>query len=289
MHLKLLANLIMDTENDVKTFLLDLKKLKKLVNQVKTKDGQVNSTSLRSECERLGKYWFNTLKKNLVESYGFSEESIEIKTRSGSFTHLLHLCSSHGNKKAQYLKDINLILSKFQQEIISPIQTNSTPKHSSIGNSFDELLKSIFNPEQNKYLSEAINCAKSGYLKAAVVLGWCACIDHIHKKIDHLGYTLFNVTSAQLASQQKGRFKNFNKTYSISSLSELREVFDKDVLTIIEGMNLIDFNQGTRLKSCFDMRNHSGHPGDAPITPYNVMSFFSDINEIVLTNTKFNI
>lgn len=138
-------------------------------------------------------------------------------------------------------------------------------------------------------MSEAINCAKAGYLKAAVVLGWCACIDHIHKKIDALGYTHFNVASAQLASQQKGRFKNFSGTRNVSSLSELREVFDKDVLTIIEGMNLIDFNQGTRLKSCFDMRNHSGHPGDAPITPYNVMSFFSDINQIVLTNSKFNV
>ncbi len=279
----------MDTEKDVKTFLLDLKKFKKLVNQVKTKDGQVNSTGLRFKCERLGKYWFNNLKKGLVENYDFTDESEAVKTRSTSFTHLLHLCSSHGNKKAQYLKDINVILSRVQQEIVSPIQTNSTPKHSLIDGSFDQLLKSISNSEQNEYLSEAINCAKSSYLKAAVVLGWCACIDHIHKKIDNLGYTIFNVTSAQLASQQKGRFKNFNKTYNISSLSELREVFDKDILTIIEGMNLIDFNQGTRLKSCFDMRNHSGHPGDAPITPYNVMSFFSDINEIVLTNTKFNV
>ncbi|MDD2636817.1 MAG: hypothetical protein PHW82_15095 [Bacteroidales bacterium] len=279
----------MDIENDVKIFLLDLKKFKKLINQVKTKDGQVNSTSTRSECERLGKYWFNTLKKDLVETHGFSDDNDVIKAKNTAFTHLLHLCSTHGNKKPQYLKDINIILTKFQQEIISPLQTNNTPKHSLIDGSFEQLLKSILNAEQNEYLSEAINCAKSGYLKASVVLGWCACIDHIHKKIDSLGYTTFNVTSAQLASQQKGRFKNFNKTYSISSLSELREVFDKDILTIIEGMNLIDFNQGTRLKSCFDMRNHSGHPGDAPITPYNVMSFFSDINEIILINTKFNI
>lgn len=278
----------MEMETDVKTFLLDLKKFKKLIDQVKTKDGQVNSTSTRAECERLGKLWFNTLKKGL-EAYGFSDETDAIKARNTAFTHLLHLCSTHGNKKPQYLKDINAILSKFQQEIISPIQTNNTPKNSLVGNSFDELLKSISNPEQNEYLSEAINCAKAGYLKAAVVLGWCACIDHIHKKIDALGYTHFNVASAQLASQQKGRFKNFSGTRNVSSLSELREVFDKDVLTIIEGMNLIDFNQGTRLKSCFDMRNHSGHPGDAPITPYNVMSFFSDINQIVLTNSKFNV
>jgi len=37
------------------------------------------------------------------------------------------------------------------------------------------------------------------------------------------------------------------------------------------------------------MRNQSAHPGDAPITPYNLMSFFSDIQQIVLENSKFQL
>jgi hypothetical protein len=279
----------MDTEKETKEFLSALKKVKKQIIQVKTKTGQVNSTAVRTEIERLGKFWFNTLKKQLVEVYNFQEDVDVIKKRDDAFSHLLHLSSSHGNKEGQYTKDLNVVVSKFQSEIIGPVQTNSMPKNSSIDGTFDSLLQAITNPQQSEYLTEAINCAKSGYLKAAVVLGWCACIDHVQQKINELGYPIFNVTSAQLASKQKGRFKNFNKIYNISSISELREVFDKDILTIIEGMGLIDFNQGTRLKSCFDMRNHSGHPGDAPITPYNVMSFFSDINEIVLANNKFDL
>jgi hypothetical protein len=70
-------------------------------------------------------------------------------------------------------------------------------------------------------------------------------------------------------------------------LSELREVFDNDMLWVIEGMTLIDSNQHTRLRSCFDMRNQSAHPGEASITEYNLASVFSDIDQIVLSNTKF--
>lgn len=277
----------MDFESDIKAFLTELKAVKKDLSAIKTKGGQVNPKKLRSKIESLSKAWFVNFKKALVDSYGFEESSDVVQKRDKAFTHLLHLSSSHGNKKSQYLKDINNTTSKFQVEIISPLQTKGTQTVTPISGAFDDLLKKVTNSEQSEYLSEAIACARAGYLKASVVLGWCACIDHIHKKIDNMGYPTFNITSARLASQQKGRFKNFNKTYNITSINELREVFDKDILTVLEGISIIDFNQGTRLKSCLEMRNHSGHPGEAPITLYNVMSFFSDIFEIVLLNPKF--
>ena len=92
-----------------------------------------------------------------------------------------------------------------------------------------------------------------------------------------------------MKNQTEGRFKKFNKSQNVSSLSDLRTVFDSELLWIIEGMELIDINQHTRLSSCFDMRCHSGHPGEAPITKFNTVSFFSDIFEIVIVNEKFKI
>ncbi|MCX6164161.1 MAG: hypothetical protein NTU73_04760, partial [Ignavibacteriae bacterium] len=71
--------------------------------------------------------------------------------------------------------------------------------------------------------------------------------------------------------------------------SEKREVFDTVILWVIEGLGLIDCNQHTRLKGCFDLRCQCSHPGDAPVTEYNLLSFFSDLNEIVLRNPKFGI
>lgn len=84
-----------------------------------------------------------------------------------------------------------------------------------------------------------------------------------------------------------GRYKRFNTAHNVSSLSEIREVFDTQILWIIEGMGLIDANQHTRLKSCFDMRCHGAHPGEAPITQYNLQSMFSDLDEIIFKNPKF--
>ena len=75
-----------------------------------------------------------------------------------------------------------------------------------------------------------------------------------------------------MASQTQGRFKRFNKPQNVASMSELQMVFDTDILWIIEGMGLIESNQHTRVRSCFDMRNHSAHPGEAPVTPHNLLS-----------------
>jgi len=46
-----------------------------------------------------------------------------------------------------------------------------------------------------------------------------------------------------MASQTAGRFKKFNAVQNVSSLSEIREVFDTVILWVVEGMELIDSNQ----------------------------------------------
>jgi hypothetical protein len=72
-------------------------------------------------------------------------------------------------------------------------------------------------------------------------------------------------------------------------LAELREVFDSTILWVIEAMGMIDTNEHTRFSSCFDMRCHGAHPGNAPITTYNLMSFFSDLDQIIFSNAKFKV
>jgi len=114
-------------------------------------------------------------------------------------------------------------------------------------------------------------------------------MDRIHKVIEQKGFDKFNKVSEVMKTQTKGRFKNFNKTFNVQSINDLQMIFDSDILWILEGMEMIDSNQKTRLSSCFELRCHSGHPGDAPITKYNVLSCFSDIIEIILANPTFSI
>ena len=94
--------------------------------------------------------------------------------------------------------------------------------------------------EENAYLKEAIECARHDFYRASVVLGWCAATDRIHRTIEKVGFAKFNIASATMASQTAGRFKKFNTVQNVSSLSEIREVFDTLILWVIEGMGLIE-------------------------------------------------
>ncbi len=172
------------------------------------------------------------------------------------------------------MKTLDALIKPMRGELIVPLQAGATRRAPS---AFEAFVASLSDPGESAYFQEALICARAGFLRAATVMGWCAAIDRIHRKIEQIGFTRFNVTSAQMASQQKGRFKRFNQTQSVTTLSDLREVFDTTVLWVLEGMTLIDANQHMRLRSCFEMRCQCAHPGDAPITEYNLMSFFSDI------------
>jgi hypothetical protein len=108
---------------------------------------------------------------------------------------------------------------------------------------------------------------------------------HLHCKIELLGFDQFNKTCDAMG-QKKGKWKNFRKPAPVASISELREVSDRQILWVLEGMNLIDNNEHTRLEHCLDLRIQSSHPGDAPIKEANLVAFVSDVAEIVLKNPK---
>ena len=249
----------------------------------------VNSDAERNTYQHIASCWFESLSKQLV-NYGVSKEQVE--KYDHAFRSILKLSDSV-SRRTSYIKQFDIIASDFNDSIVIFLQTDaietSETDHYQFSEEVHTLLNKISDSDENEYLTEALGCWESGYLKAATVLLWCAAIDRIHKVIEKFGFNVFNSTSTQMKNQTTGRFKRFSKEYNIQSLSELRTAFDNDVLWVIEGMQLIDSNERTRLASCFDMRCHSGHPGAAPITKYNVISCFSDIVEIVLTNPKFSL
>lgn len=262
------------------TLLEDLKHLRRDIKSLTTP--QVARKSIRERSKDLGSRWHREVSARLKAVTSIPPDAI--KRYDEAFTRLIRL-SAPNNLKASYLETLGTLILHFRDELLIPAQQGvlSGPEPSS----FDSFFSSLPNPEESEYLREAIACARAGYHRAAVVLGWSAAIDRVHRKIQAVGFAQFNVTSASLASQKTGRFKKFNQAQNIGGLSELREVFDTVVLWIIEGMGLIDSNQQTRLRSCFEMRCQSAHPGDAPITEYNLLSFFSDLDQIVLSNPKF--
>ncbi len=278
---------IKDVTLSAKTLWNDIKNAKSILK--KGTAVQVRNENERKIYEKIACDWFDLLSKQLA-SFGVPKDILN--KYDNAFRAILKLSASV-NRRASYNKQLDIILSDFNDNIIIFLQTdaveNAETEHHQFTEEVHTLLNKISNPDENEYLSEALGCWESGYLKAATVLLWCAAIDRIHKVIEKNGFDVFNNTSKQMKEQTSGRYKRFSKEYNIQNISELRMAFDNDVLWVIEGMQLIDTNERTRLASCFDMRCHSGHPGDAPITKYNVISCFSDIVEIILANPKFSL
>jgi len=255
--------------------------LRKLVSNESAKT--IAKKTIRTESEQIGTYWFSGLADELITIPSLDEKLIQ--SYSDNFVRLIKI-SAPSNLKTTYEEVLKNITKKFRDDLIIPVQKNPlSPTDESL---LIKILGGLPNQEEDEYLKEAIKCATHGFYRAAVVLGWCATIDRIHRTIEKNGFPKFNITSSSMASQTQGRFKRFNSPQNIGSLSEVREVFDTVILWVIEGMLLIDSNQHTRLKGCFDLRCQCAHPGDAPVTEYNLLSFFSDLSEIVLRNPKFD-
>lgn len=267
--------------DQLKDFLNEVKALKKDIKGETT--DQIAKKALRSRAEALGSRWFNEITPLLTSAAGYDVDVLEKYSKGAA--HLIKL-SAPNNLKSSYLKALDALSKGFRDQLILPAQQGGGAGSPS---QFDAFFAGLPDANESTYLGEAVACAKAGYLRAAAVLGWCAAIHRIHRRIEKEGFAAFNVASANLASQTKGRFKKFNQTQNVNSMSDLRTVFDTTVLWIIEGMGWVDSNQHTRLRSCFDMRNHGAHPGEAPITEFNLLSFFSDIDLIVLSNPRFTL
>lgn len=273
------ANLI----NKLKGFHEELKRLRFDVKKEKTK--QISKKKIQSDAERIGTAWFADFRDSLTQDAFLASDMIE--QYSSGFQRLIKI-SSPNNLRKSYQEVLNELCRSFRDDLILPLQQRPTGSLKGVGE-LSKLLQTLPDPTQNDYLKEASSCASKGYFRAAVVLGWCAAIDQIHRTIEKNGFTSFNVTSARMASEKIGRFKKFNQVQNVNSIGELREVFDPIILWILEGMQIVDSNEHTRLHSCFELRCQCAHPGNAPITEYNLLSFFSDLNSIVFRNPKFKV
>jgi hypothetical protein len=271
-----------DILKKLRDFEEDLRQLRKDVKAVPIKT--VNSKDLRNRAEALATRWVEELRSPL--EHKFKIDPVTIQDTSEQVKRL-HILSRPSNLKASYLGTLDKILDKFKDKLILPIQQTST----SVESIFDlqKLVSGLPDPDESEYLKEAIDCANSNFKKAAVVMGWCAAIDRIQKKIQAVGFAIFNSTSTQLKQQTSGRHKHFSKEFKVTTLGELQTIFDSDLIRVCEGMQLLDSNETDRLINVdFQYRNHSAHPGNAPVDDPHLVAFFTDINAIVLTNPKFS-
>jgi len=258
-----------------------LVKLRKEIERVRTSN--VNKNEIKDSTQKLCKHWFEEM-EHALPKFGISDE-LKVKYHN-LFSNLLSL-SIRTSRKATYIKIITNILLNFKDELYITV-IKFSGKILSITHLTKILDKAT---EQEKdYLNEALGCASHGFLRASIVLGWAAAMHRIHITIEKLGLDEFSKKTEEMKKITDGRFKRFNKSFNVNSVSELRStVFDSDILWVLEYWGQIDANQHERLSIGFTMRNNSAHPGEAPITEENLASFYSDLKNIIFDNPKFNI
>jgi len=242
---------------------------------------QVHSESLLSAVQAVATTWFDSVRPALDRA-AFSPGMLAHGT--DVFERLLRQAKRRSSKSA--LLSLIAECINVYKDIIHDIEITSFASTGTL--SIAPYIEGLTSDE-GEYLDEAQRCLTVNALRACVVLGWCATIARIHKKIKEIGYEKFSQTTVEMAGKTTGRFKFFTKKYSIQSKSELQTVFDTDLLWVLEYLELIDNNQHQRLRHCFEFRNNSAHPGLAPIKGPNLYSFYSDISEIILKNVKFEL
>lgn len=266
----------------LQAFHTSLKALRSEIAKVTTL--HVTKADLKDRTEALAEQWFNDLAPELAKFTILSAQTIESYTKW--FFKLLKFTKGNNRKKG-YLEALTGVTKTFHDDLLLPIQIQ--PKLAEEVSLLAKLFENMPNPEEDAYMKEAIACATHQLFRGAAVLGWSAAIDRVHRIIEKTGFDKFNAVSKTMALATAGRFKRFSKAANITSIGELREYFDGDILWVLEGMGLLESNQNTRLRACYEMRCQCSHPGEAPITEYNLLSFFSDIDMIIFKNSKFAI
>ncbi|HZS62595.1 MAG TPA: hypothetical protein VFA43_25265 [Gemmatimonadaceae bacterium] len=257
----------------------DLEALRKTVRDIPGE--QVGRKEPRQFADAIATRWVETLRSPL--EHKFKLPSTVIKDVSDGMKRL-HVLSRPNNLKKSYLDTIKRLLYKYDDRLILPLKQSAGEITSLLD--LQKLIPGL-KPEQSEYLTEAVNCAGAGYRRASIVLGWCATIDQIQRKFLLLGLDQVNKTSIKLKAQTSGKYKRWNKEFGVTTLAELQTIFDSDLVVLAEGLELIDGNEAERLETCFQYRNHSAHPGQAPVEDAHLLAFFTDISKIVLQNPKF--
>lgn len=257
-----------------------LKDLRRAVRE--TEGDRIHRQETRKLAESLATTWVEELRSPLEHKFRLPADVI--KTMSESMKQL-HVISRPHNRKTSYERVVSEALADFDDRLILPVQQYAAKVDSLLD--LQKLIPGLADPAESDHLREAIECANAGYRRASVVLGWCAAVDRMQRKILEVGLATFSATSTKLKNQTSGKFKRWNKEFALTTLAELQTVFDNDLIVVLEGMGLLDGNQAERLDTCFQYRNHSAHPGRAPIEDAHLVAFFTDVNAIVLQNRAF--
>jgi len=257
-----------------------LTKISKIIQTAKT--ASLNPDIFGTDVSGVITVWAENVEPELSK-FGVT---VEVSDKYKTGLRDLHTLSVKWNKKEKHQQAVKELQADFHTDLLQPVMFHGGADPSE---AIKQIIADIPYPDQKGYLGEALTCVEADCKRAAAVLGWSAAMHHMHSKIEEIGFDKFNKKADEMAAQTKGRFKSFKGSAPVDSISDLREVPDRRILWVLDGMNILESNQRQRLEYGLDMRIQASHPGDAEVTLTNLESFFSDLSTLVFKNPKLTV
>lgn len=167
------------------------KKLDSLSNDLdKSPSKFVSKKQLMQDTEIIAKSWFETVEP-YAENYGIKEI---IGSKYHNLFEILLELSLKTSRKVTYQKTIYSICVDFKEELtVAALKSAEKVNYSNLPDILENATQ-----EEKEYLIEALGCAEKGFLRASMVLVWCAVINRMHKTVEKLGIVEFSKKSQEM-------------------------------------------------------------------------------------------
>jgi hypothetical protein len=250
-------------------------------NVKKLKTASVSRMNQRNEVKALHKTWL-PMSGALEQDKIIGHEVIEQANQNwGRFRKLAESASP----KTSYKAVLKALIEHLEISILHPLIKRSGFK--TVGTAIRVLLSGVTDATLTKYLEEAIICTEQNCVRAAVVLAWCAVASKIQDKLASLGLPRLESEFERMRLDNGLLFRSFTRVYKFSSTPDIQEVPDAYLVLLCRFLGWLDDGQYKQLKGCIDLRNACGHPGGYQPDPVKLQSYFSDLVQLVFSNSNF--
>ncbi len=197
------------------------------------------------------------------------------------------LASTTQRARASALKNKLLpFVDKVVDSVIVPvIQVEGSPRQVA-ARQIHDALDDALTLEESVYVSEAGRCVTVECYRAAIIMLWAAAIARIHETIMNHGFDRFNKSVDVATAKTKHPFKRINSGARITSLPELQQSRDSDLLIVGMVFFQYDLQCYQELDRLLGQRNDCAHPGMNNPGALDVQQFASKLRRLVFDRIR---
>lgn len=248
------------------------------------KSAYISKKKIRNKASQTSKKWLQHISPGLRGTTNLADDVLN--SLDSKFERSIELANSN-NRKGTYIKLLSPLPKEIQRDVLIPL-IKATPGTSLLDGASAKVFSLTRSPEEKQYFEEAFRAAKAGCYKAATVMSWCAAVDRLQSVVKKHSLARFNQASKTLKAQTTGFYKWFSKEFNFTLDSDLQEVADKDLITVISGMVSLDHDVTRKIWVLLDTRNSCAHPSSYAIEELSFVHFTNEICNLVLGNPKLS-